>query len=255
MAKQVSPLVKLRGTIDQINFYKSQDGYLAREKGGVDADRIKNDPKFRLTRLNGLEFGIGGKAAKLFRAAFKAEVGKAGDARLTSRLQKLMVAILQTDTVNDYGYRKVENGDPSKLNLFEFNIDTPLSTVFELVPGTTINRVTGQATITLPALRPQAEIAAPDGTSHYNIFAAVAAINFADEVVPANRQSTGNMVYDDTLTAGSTLTLTFTPNSLSPVFLLMGIEFMKIVNGKTYNQSKGLNALQVIAVNVPPPGL
>ena len=251
MAKQVSPLVKLRGTIDGINFYKGQDGYLAREKGGVDADRIKNDPKFRLTRLNGLEFGIGGKAAKLFRAAFKAEVGKAGDTRLTSRLQKLMVAILQTDTVNDYGYRKVENGDATKLNLFEFNIDTPLSTVFELVPVTTINRVTGQATIALPALRPQADIAAPDGTSHYNIFAAVAAINFADEVaVVANRQSTGNLVYDDTVTAGSTLTLTFTPNSPDPVFLLMGIEFMKIVNGKTYNQSKGLNALQVIAVNV-----
>jgi hypothetical protein len=255
MAKQVSPLIKLRGTIDQLNFYKSQDGHMAREKGGVDADRIKNDPRFRLTRLNGLEFGIGGRAAKLFRAAWKAEVGKAGDARLTSRLQRLMVATLQTDTVNDYGYRKVENGDVTKLNLFEFNVETPLSTVFELVPVTTINRVTGQATIVLPALRPQADIVGPDGTTHYNIFAAAAAINFADEVVLANRQSTGNLVYDDTLTVGSTLTLTFTPNSPYPVFLVMGIEFMKIVNGKTYNQSKGLNALQVIAVDVPPPGI
>ena len=43
MARQKG-IIKLRGTIGDITFYKTQDGHLAREKGGVDASRIKNDP-------------------------------------------------------------------------------------------------------------------------------------------------------------------------------------------------------------------
>ena len=55
MARQ-SSIIKLKGTIGGVTFYKSKDGYLAREKGGVDASRIKNDPAFQRTRENGSEF-------------------------------------------------------------------------------------------------------------------------------------------------------------------------------------------------------
>ena len=52
MAKQKG-IIKLEGTIGDITFYKStQDGHLAREKGGVSADRIANDPNFQRTREN-----------------------------------------------------------------------------------------------------------------------------------------------------------------------------------------------------------
>ena len=64
MAKQ-SGLIKLKGTLGGITFYKSQDGYLAREKGGVDAARIASDPSFQRTRENGAEFGRAGKAGKI----------------------------------------------------------------------------------------------------------------------------------------------------------------------------------------------
>ena len=52
MAQQKG-IIKLDGTIGGITFYKSKDGYLAREKGGVSADRIANDPNFQRTRENG----------------------------------------------------------------------------------------------------------------------------------------------------------------------------------------------------------
>lgn len=39
----------LRGTIGNITFYKSGEGYLAREKGGIDAKRIATDPAFQRT--------------------------------------------------------------------------------------------------------------------------------------------------------------------------------------------------------------
>jgi hypothetical protein len=38
--------IKLDGTIGDITFYKTQDGYLAREKGCVTADCIAHDPAF-----------------------------------------------------------------------------------------------------------------------------------------------------------------------------------------------------------------
>lgn len=251
MAKQVSPVVKLRGTIDDLNFYISEDGFMAREKGGVTAERIKNDPKFLLTRLNGLEFGTGGKAGKLFRSAWKPEIAKAADNRLTSRITKAMVKILQTDPTSDYGYRKVENGDPSTLAQFEFNVQAPLATIFEPAIQIAINRAAGQAVINLPEYNPARNIIAPDGATHYSIFAAVAAINFAEDTVQAIRQSTANLVYQNTEVAPAALTLTFAAASPYPVFILMGIEFLKFVNGKSYEMSKGQNALQVIAVDVP----
>ena len=36
MARQKG-IIKLKGTIGDITFYKTKDGYLAREKGGIDA--------------------------------------------------------------------------------------------------------------------------------------------------------------------------------------------------------------------------
>ena len=37
-------IIKLKGTIGNITFYKTKDGHLAHEKGGIDASRIASDP-------------------------------------------------------------------------------------------------------------------------------------------------------------------------------------------------------------------
>ncbi|AXY78092.1 hypothetical protein D3H65_30675 [Paraflavitalea soli] len=251
MAKQVSPLIKLRGTIDDLNFYVSEDGFMARAKGGVSAERIKNDPKFNLTRLNGLEFGIGGRAGKSLRLALKSELSKIADKRLTSRLTKTMIAILQTDPVNDYGERRAENGDLSQLAAFEFNSKLPFNTAFEPQFSLSLNRATGQGAINLPAYTPQVDIISPDGSTHYNLFAAVVPVNFAVETNTAFRQSTGNLPYDNNPATATTLTINFPASSPDPIFVVLGIEFVKIVNGKVYEQSKAQNALQIVAVDVP----
>ena len=64
MARQKG-IIKLRGTVGDITFYKSKDGHLVRERGGVDGNRIANDPAFKRTRENGSEFGRAGKSGKL----------------------------------------------------------------------------------------------------------------------------------------------------------------------------------------------
>jgi hypothetical protein len=70
MARQKG-IIKLKGTIGDITFYKTQDGHLAREKGGIDASRIASDPAFQRTRENGSEFGRAGKAGKILRTALR----------------------------------------------------------------------------------------------------------------------------------------------------------------------------------------
>jgi len=110
MAKQ-SGIIKLKGTIGDISFYKSQDGHLAREKGGVSADRIKSDPSFQRTRENGSEFGTAGAAGKVLRNAFRQLVQPVADGRLVSRLTKEMLAVVKTDEDNFRGQRNVQNGN------------------------------------------------------------------------------------------------------------------------------------------------
>ena len=66
MARQTG-LIKIKGTLDNVNFYKTQDGDLARMKTQVDADRIKNDPAYIRTRENNAEFGNSASAGKLLR--------------------------------------------------------------------------------------------------------------------------------------------------------------------------------------------
>lgn len=85
MARQRG-IIKLEGTIGDISFYKSQDGFLAREKGGVDGKRIATDVAFQRTCENGSEFGRAGKGGKLIRTAFRNLVMNVSDNRLTSRL-------------------------------------------------------------------------------------------------------------------------------------------------------------------------
>jgi hypothetical protein len=247
MAKQISPLVKLRGTIDDLCFYKSIDGFLAREKGGVSADRIRTDPKFTRTRLNGLEFGTGGKAAKAFRKAFSTEISKAADQRAFSRLIKQMVLVLQSDALSDFGYRQVQLGDVSKLLNFNLNNQVQMEQALTLPVEVAFNRTTGAGTITLPALTPTADVVMPEGNTHYSFFAAAAAIDFATGLAVTSRQETANLPWNSTAVTSSTLSLTLPAASTLPVFVVIGMEFVKMVNGKPYPASMGQSPLQVIA--------
>lgn len=78
MAKQKG-IIKLEGTIGDITFVKTKDGYIAKEKTGLTGERIANDPAFQRTRENGAEFGRAGKAGKMLRTAFRSLLQNAAD--------------------------------------------------------------------------------------------------------------------------------------------------------------------------------
>ncbi|MBS1576226.1 MAG: hypothetical protein JST09_13060, partial [Bacteroidetes bacterium] len=246
MAKQKG-IIKLDGTIGGITFYKSQDGYLAREKGGVPADRIANDPAFQRTRENGEEFGRAGKAGKILRNAIRALLQNASDSRMVSRLTQIMVDVIHEDTTNPRGQRNVIDGEAELLEGFEFNINGKLGTTLYAPFTGTIDRVAGTLTANVPAFVPINMIAAPGGTTHFKIVSAGAEVDFENETFVMDSQATAVLPWDATATAVINLANAVTANSTHPLFLALGIEFYQQVNGQMYPLKNGAyNALALV---------
>src|SRR5690554_3121658 len=110
MARQKG-IIKLTGKIGDLSFYKSKDGYLARE--------------------NGSEFGLAATSGKTLRDAFRPLMMRAADNRITSRLTRLMSDIRKLDTTSDRGKRSVAvaiQNQPAKdmLKGFNFNVRSML---------------------------------------------------------------------------------------------------------------------------------
>ena len=249
MARQKG-IIKLKGTIGDITFYKTQDGHLAREKGGIDASRIKNDPAFQRTRENGSEFGRAGKAGKILRTALRAVLINSADGRMVSRLTQAMVKVIQADVVSVRGLRNVIDGEAELLSGFEFNIRGKLGTsLFAPFVGT-IDRAAGNITVDLAPFIPTNMIAAPSGSTHFKIISAGAEIDFEAETFVVTNSETAILPWDAVPTVAISQTNPVTPASTKPLFLALGVEFYQEVNGQMYSLKNGAyNPLALVQVS------
>ena len=250
MARQTG-VVTLKGTIGSISFYKSRDGHMAREKGGVDGSRIKSDPAFQRTRENGAEFGRAGRGSKVLRNALRVIIQNAKDRRVVSRLTTKMLEVLQGDTTSVRGERTVTGGDLASLQGFEFNANAPLGTTLYAPFTTTIDRSTGTCVVNLPAFVPANLVAAPSGATHFKIVSAVAEVDFANETFVSESKESQILPWDPTLTTAINLSHTITNGGTQPAFILLGIQFYQAVNTVNYPLKNGaFNSLQLVKVDV-----
>ena len=249
MARQKG-IIKLRGTIGDITFYKTQDGHLAREKGGIDADRIKNDPNFQRTRENGAEFGRAGKAGKVLRTAFRSLSINASDSKLASRLTQLMMKVIHADMVSDRGLRNVLDGETELLKGFEFNINGKLGNTLYAPFDSSIDRTAGSIDVDIPSFSPITMLAAPGGTTHFKIVSAGAEVDFEAETYVIGTSTTSILPWTATDTALISQSNGVTPNSTKPLFLVVGVEFYQEVNGTMYPLKNGsYNPLAIVQVS------
>ncbi len=248
MARQKG-IIKLKGTIGDITFYKTKDGHLAREKGGIDASRIANDPAFQRTRENGSEFGRAGKAGKVLRTALRQVLINSADGRMVSRLTQAMTKVIQADATNPRGLRNVIDGEAELLTGFEFNIGGKLGTTLFAPFVGTIDRVSGLIGLSLAPFVPITMIAAPSGTTHFKIISAGAAIDFEGETFEVATSETAILPWDATLTAPIDQDNSVSANSTNPLFLALGVEFYQEVNGQMYPLKNGAyNPLSLVQV-------
>ena len=243
-------ILKLEGTIGGITFYKSQDGYLAREKGGVSADRIANDPAFQRTRENGNEFGAAGKAGKILRDSLRVILQNSSDNRMVSRLTKRMIEVIQADITSTRGQRNVIDGEADLLEGFEFNIDAKLSNTLYAPFTPIIDRVAGTLKVTIPVFVPADMVAAPGGTTHFKIVSSGVAIDFENETFEMDSKASAMLAWDGTATAVTNLINALDANNTHPLFLVLGVEFYQDVNGVKYPLKNGsYNALSIVKVD------
>lgn len=249
MARQKG-IIKLKGTIGDITFYKTQDGHLAREKGGIDAQRIATDPAFQRTRENGSEFGRAGKAGKILRTALRPLLLNSADSRMVSRLTQSMVKVIQADTTSERGLRNVIDGEAELLFGFEFNIRGKLGTSLFAPFTATIDRVAGTLDADLASFVPSNMIAAPSGTTHFKMVSGGAEVDFEAETFVVSTSETAILPWDATATAAINLSNAVTANSTSPLFLALGIEFYQEINGQMYPLKNGAyNPLSIVKVD------
>lgn len=246
MARQ-SGLIKIKGTLDNVSFYKTKDGHLARMKTSVDAKRIANDPAFERTRENNKEFANSATSGKLMRDALRPMALNASDGRVISRLTKAMTAIKNMDATSIRGQRNVAVGisDPNailKLKGFEFNKEALLSAI--LFKPMTVDTNTGE--ITIADLKPQMDVVWPQGATHVQFTSGFAGVDFQNGDKDLQMSAPVNLVIDGTQT-NVTLTPPSAPSVTGINLFLLKIEFFQEVNGVQYTLKNGAyNALRVV---------
>lgn len=248
MARQKG-IIKLEGTIGDISFYKSKDGHLARTKGGVEADRIKNDSTFQRTRENGNEFGRAGKAGKLLRTSIRQYLQKAADSRMVSRLTRDLVKVVKSDPTNVRGERTVMDGDLTLLKGFEFNVEGKLGSTFYTSYEVNVDRATGELIVNVPSFSPASAIASPEGASHMKLISAAAAVDFEEEQYQVALSQSDEIELTQADTPLIELINQLPADVTGPLFLVLGIEFSQNINGVSYPLKNGrFNTLALIEV-------
>ena len=248
MARQ-SGLIKLKGTLDNVNFYKTKDGNLARMKTSVDAKRIANDPAFERTRENGKEFGSSAGSGKLLRDAVRPLAMNASDSRVVARLTKLMTAIKNLDTVNDRGNRVVSQGiqTPDGIALlkgFDFNKTALLGSI--LYKSFTVDTSNGE--IEIIDLIPQLDIAFPQGATHVEFSCGFVGLDFGMMQKDLQLSTPVTLPIDQTQT-----TVTLTPSGIPAIgttkIFMLKLEFLQKLNGTLYSLKNGaFNSLHIAEV-------
>lgn len=248
MARQ-DGVIKLTGQMGGISFYKSKDGHLVRMKGGIDSDRIKNDPAFARTRENGAEFGRAGTASKLLRSALRMLIANVSDNRMANRLTQVMMKVIQADATNTRGERNVIDGEATLLTGFEFNQNGQLDKTFFAPYTYQMDRVSGSLTVSIPAFVPANLITSPPGATHFKLVSGGAEVDFEQGTFVNGHADSGERVLSIEAVPEIVLTQAVTPQSTHPLFLVFGIEFYQEVNGNRYPLRNGaFNALAIVGV-------
>lgn len=264
MSKQTG-LIRLKGTIGGVSFYKSEGEDLARIANGPDKTRINNDPAFQRTRENNKEFGGSAMVAKALRLSLTHALQGTADSRLVSRLTQFFKKI-NTKGVGARGQRSIAlTANGTMLVNFDFNRKTSLSSIFNAPYTITSSGDRKSGQINIPAFMPNDFIHAPGGATHFRLIQALGVVS--DYVYDSDSQSyeplspelnaVGAITYSDYISLTGTVSMslnldTVIPGSISPdddtsVVQCLGIEFYQQIAGVNYLLAQS-NALKVIRV-------
>jgi hypothetical protein len=249
MAK-LKGLLKIEGTLDDVTFFKRNDSYFVRNKGGVSKERILNDPAFARTRENGTEFAQIAIDGKLLRNSSNSLCRKAYDGTLNNRLMKTFAEIKNLDTTSARGYRTVSNGlntveGKQLLKNYNFNNRSHMSSV--LFAPYVLDTTTGKVEIN--GLIPLDMLKFPTHATHVSFQSGFLNLDLQTGVSDISYSPITNLALDMT---ASTVILapTDVPGGSGFQFYFLLIEFFQEINRSQYALNNGsynvLNLLEVL---------
>lgn len=181
MAKQQS-LLKVGGSLEDLNFFKRDGQHFVRMRSTLSAQRIANDSAFSRTREVNREFASVMRAAKLFRAAFRNSMMKVADSKFNRRLSSLLFRIKSLDTSNFRGQRNVAGGletpEGAKL-LLGFNFNAGVNFIDVLAQKPQVDPETG--TVALWGINPLEMQRIPNSATHFSLTSAWARIDMTHD--------------------------------------------------------------------------
>lgn len=244
-------ILPFKGRIGTISFFESKKGgFSARQRKGIDPKRVANDPAFQRTRENGEEFGRACVAGRLLRSSLRSLLKNCRDGTLIARLVKEIMKVIHADQVSPRGSRNVIDGEAELLQGFEFNSNSPLSSVMLPVYTASIDRTSGTLSVTIPSFVPTDLVIAPPGSTHFRIVSAGVEIDFESKVYTMQQSATEQQPLDSAETAVIALNNSVTANSTHPLFLALGIQFYQKAGGQMYPFNNGaFNALSLVKVS------
>jgi hypothetical protein len=235
MAKQ-SGIVPMQGTIANITFVRTQDGFIARLKSDLNKARIKNDPRFARTRENDAEFENAAKGAEALRDVFILPITGCFDNRLQSRLVKTMMKVVKSDTTSPRGERNLVNGDDTLLNLFPWNKKAGYTSIMKAPFTITLDRVAGTVTVDVPSFIPEEQLIFNPEATHYKMIFSAAEMDWnAVNHQAAVMASTAFLPSDSTPTTAISQDLSISAGSVLPVFVTLSIKWYQQVSGNYYS--------------------
>ena len=245
MAKNTGVL-KFQGTIEELTYYRTQDGDIVRKRGGIAKSRILTEASFQRTRENMAEFAQSATAGKIIRRGANTLMQNASDNRVTSRLSQTLSRILKLDTVNARGARSVAEGlstaqGKALLKGFDFNAKAPLDVALRNKPW--IEPLDHSINIT--GLTPAQQLSYPTGATHVRLQGGMLHVDL-DNGVTQMQTSAEQIIAIDHTTATVVLD-GFLPSAGTSLVLLL-VEFLQDVNGVQYPLGSGYNALGVLDV-------
>lgn len=178
MAKQIG-IVKVSGMLDDLVFYEHpEDGALVRRKSRKTGEQLKESPNYQQTLDNAAEFTTSIKSGQLLRNSLHALLFPIADGKLSSRMNKTMLEIIQQDPDNGLGERVAHGKKLTMLEGFEFNQHLALKTSFSPPFQVTTDTSAAQIHIDIPSFIPASSFAVKHYTQAVRLISGAAVIDF-----------------------------------------------------------------------------
>jgi hypothetical protein len=232
MARQIG-IIKVKGTIGDLNFYDSKFGPLVRKAGGgFNSKAIKTKPSMIRVRENASEFGRVAKVKQLFRMGLEPFLHSCKDTTRHGRMMRILQEIKVYDSVSERGKRDVALGLATPMGNklwkdFELTERSPTT----LLPGIyTIDEVTHALTLSGLKLH---SVVFPKGATWVEVQYGVLELDF-NALTFVLHQSTPIFLAKDFQDTSITMPLLSSSFGGGTLFPVVGVRFYQEVGGEKY---------------------